>query len=423
VLKQADGASKVLFSPDGRYLAYDARISRRPASDRDVFILAVDGGRETRVAASPGRDVMMSWSPDGKTLLFASDRTGSMALWGVPVADGKAGGTAVLLRTGIQAGSLGVTAAGVLFSAASISSMDIHVASLDFSTGKVLSPPVRPIETFIGSNGQPDWSPDGKQMAYVSTQGRPADQRVLAIRSVDSGDTRELRPNLRGFTSPRWSPDGLSFLCQGTDLQGRQGIYRIDAQTGETVPIATSVEMGSFQWPQWSPDGRRIYYAVRGQLVERDVASGAVRELLPKQNIAGPVISPDGRYIAAYAGFKASAPSEPSSTAILVIPVAGGEPRELVRVRAPEQLRPVLAWTPGARGVMAEKFSDNGNRRELWLFPVEVGEPRKMDLAIDRNTSPLRVHPDGRQLAYVAGETRYEVVALENYLPGTGTVK
>jgi hypothetical protein len=72
---------------------------------------------------------------------------------------------------------------------------------------------------------------------------------------------------------------------------------------------------------------------------------------------------------------------------------------------------------------MAEKFSDNGNRRELWLFPVEGGEPRKMDLAIDRNTSPLRVHPDGRQLAYVAGETRYEVVALENYLPGTGTVK
>ena len=71
----------MFFSPDGRDLAYDL-----PASDtshqRDVFVLAVDASREIPVVVHSSNDVVMGWSPDGRQLLFASDRrSGAMGLW------------------------------------------------------------------------------------------------------------------------------------------------------------------------------------------------------------------------------------------------------------------------------------------------------------------------------------------------------
>ena len=72
------GPDKLFFSPDGKYIAYDL-----PANDavaqRDVFVIAVDGGSETKVVVDAASDVIMGWSPDGSQLLFASDRTGSNA--------------------------------------------------------------------------------------------------------------------------------------------------------------------------------------------------------------------------------------------------------------------------------------------------------------------------------------------------------
>src|SRR6185437_5386638 len=88
VLKSVDwrGAKRLLFSPDGKYLGYDL-----PESDgsqqRDIFVMAIDGSREIPAVIHRGQDTMMGWSPDGKRLLFASDRTGSMDLWSLPFAE------------------------------------------------------------------------------------------------------------------------------------------------------------------------------------------------------------------------------------------------------------------------------------------------------------------------------------------------
>ena len=424
VLRPADGNGKAFFSPDGKYLGFDDRVPGRPPRDRDVSIVTVDGGGEVKAVVNPSQDVMMGWSPDGKLLLFASDRTGSMALWGVPVGAGKTQGTPVLLRPEIAPTSLGLTAAGALYVRATVSDRDIHVASLDFNTGKVLSPPARPIQTFMGSNSQPDWSPDGKYLAYASVHSAVGGDKVLSIRSVESGETRDLHPSLAGFNWPRWAPDGRSFVSQGTDSQGRQGIYRIDAQTGEVTPIAYSTPGSPFRVPQWSPDGRRIFYASGSAIFERELASGDVRQLIQRKGLISTTasVSPDGRYIAVRAQL------ERPFYAVLLIPAAGGEPRELLRTDETQALGnplltgdavvgSILAWAPGGRGVIVQKIVGTGQRRELWLIPVEGGEPRKLDLAIDQDAHPMRVHPDGRQVAYVVGTTRVEVLVLENFLP------
>ena len=88
------------------------------------------------------------------------------------------------------------------------------------------------------------------------------------ILSHDTGQLRELQSQLTlyvGGSAVRWSPDGLSLAMRATDSKGCQGIFRIDAATGEATPIALSSrgpvgEGESYTDPLWAPDGKRIYY-------------------------------------------------------------------------------------------------------------------------------------------------------------------
>ena len=419
VLKSSvGGPTRMFFSPDGKYLGFDL-----PAGDkigRNIFVLTVDGSGETEAVVGPSQNIMMGWSPDGKRLLFASDRSGSMGLWAIPMADGKPNGAPELVRPNIGTQSLGLTASGALYLGVKIANRDIYVASLDFNTGKLLSPPTRPIQTFTGSNLLPDWSPDGRYLAYVSERGPQGVDRILAIRSVETGQVRELRPNLSIVFLPRWAPDGRSLVFEGTDFQGRHAVYRIDAATGETTPIAFSSPERRLQTPQWSPDGKKIYYTVNpyrdAALIERDLASGSERELIRREGLRYPGVSPDGRYVAG-----TSLDPSGKSSSLLLIPIDGGEPRELLRVTAPQSFWPMVAWMPDGRGVVVRKMlseSENASQ-ELWLVPVGGGQPRQLEIDTrNLNVSPISVHPDGRQVAYLGGEQKKEVWVLENFLPG-----
>lgn len=197
VLKSVDWrvSTKVSFSPDGNYLAFDLPSSGNP-EQRDVFVLAADGSREIPAVVHPANDVAMGWTPDGKHLLFASNRTGAMGVWALPFRDGKAQGVPALVKPDIgPSRSLGITRSGALYFGVQPERSDIYVGSVDFTSGKVLTPPVRTTEEFVGFNVQPDWSPDGKYLAYGSLRD-PVNSYIthLVVRSVDTGQTRELRP-------------------------------------------------------------------------------------------------------------------------------------------------------------------------------------------------------------------------------------
>lgn len=81
-----------------------------------------------------------------------------------------------------------------------------------------------------------------------------------------------------------------------------------------------------------------------------------------------------------------------------------------------------MPWTPDGRGVLVRKMtSPGGESSELWLAPIDGTTPRKLDFDANRlvpyATGKIRLHPDGRQLAYVVGRSTNEVWAMENFLP------
>ncbi len=108
---------------------------------------------------------------------------------------------------------------------------------------------------------------------------------------------------------------------------------------------------------------------------------------------------------------------------IELIPVAGGEPHEILSVEKPEYIygglhRKVLAWTPDGRYLLFGKArsGDEDQTVELWRIPVEGGEPRNLGLAMP-NLRDLRIHPDGQRIAFTAGKFDAEVWVMEDFLP------
>jgi Tol biopolymer transport system component len=246
LISVADGSARVLktferelprkmsISLDGRTIAYDL-IAQANAPERDIFLLATDGSGETPLVQHPSDDTVIGWAPDGKSLLFATDRTGTPSAWLVRVSDGKAQGAPELVKQGLGAIlPLGFTRSGALFYVLQVGIRDVFTATLDPATGQVQTPPQPVDPRLVGSKSDPAWSPDGRYLAYLSRGGStpPSGTCIVSIRAVASGEARELSLWLDSMTEIGWSADGRSLLAVGQDKQGRLGAFRIDAQTG-----------------------------------------------------------------------------------------------------------------------------------------------------------------------------------------------
>ena len=228
--------TRLFFSPDSKYLAFD--LPGHDAHQRDIFVVATDGSTKIDAVVDPAAmDTLMGWAPDGSHLLFASDRTGSNCLWALPFKDGKPQGVAKLLKANIGSPyPLGVSRAGSLYYRMSLSYRGIFVASADFDSTKVSAPPVLAAKYNVGDNRQPSWSTDGKYLAYA-TAGVPADRfNILGIVEVQTGQARRLPLQLDYFQFPRWYPGDKSVVVRGT-LKGRGGLFRISTDTGELVRL------------------------------------------------------------------------------------------------------------------------------------------------------------------------------------------
>ena len=423
------GAGSFAFSPDGRYLAYGVPSTQDPRS-RDIFVLATDGSREnTAVAHANSANSPVAWAPDGKHLLFLSDRTGASSLWALPIQDGKPQGAAQLIRSDV-AGIWGMTRSGALYYSVFSNDTELYTASIDLDSGKLLSAPV---PEFLGKFAA-RWSPDGKFLAHGVKEAAPGTFSRIRIRSVESGQARELRPQMRYINDIFWSVDSRSFAAAGADLKGRHGIYLLDAQTGEVEAMVLGEEATSedvvtgrdiTMQPRFAPGGKKLFYrknfrkqgevaVSEARLVERDLVSGTERVLVDlKRQTPGElgfVPSPDGRLIAYHSRDDAN-----GTSSLNLLPLDGGEPRELLRLNAPQALE-LFDWTPDGRNLIIRKVLSPSGDGELLLFPVAGGSPRKIGIDNPRARA-VSIHPDGKRISYlVQGVGKYEVVVMENLL-------
>jgi Tol biopolymer transport system component len=460
-LKVTEPNSELYFSPDGKYLAYTRRNDRNSG---DVFVLVIDGSREMPVEEWPSFEEAMGWTPDGR-LLFSSDRDGAKGLWVMQFKDGKPEGSPAPITSNIGDGwAVPRTSSSTLyFHATSGSKLAYYqIAPFDWNTGRILSPAVAvgPVVTSTPGN----WSRDGKYFAYLKLGASQSQLPVMTIRTTETGASRELGSDcLLRPLRVRWAPDGHTLLATGTG-----GLCLIDAQTGRVSKIETALGPGeSFDGGQWSPDQKKLYLKRLSNrsggngsvaFIEKDLTSGNQREIIRRPTAAeldGWHLSPDGRSIAVVSHNVST-----KSAAVLLVPVAGGEPKELLRL--PEEslwdlsfspdgkyirtdgwarnlwtpvwfiptaggepqawlsaTQPLVVtggfWAPDSKSVFLRKTTKQGEQTELWRVPVGGGQAVKLDI---NGTGPY-LSPDGSQIAILREEStprKSEIWVLENFL-------
>jgi Tol biopolymer transport system component/beta-lactamase regulating signal transducer with metallopeptidase domain len=430
----ADGSVRVLktlnkgypqnmvFSPDGRYIVYDFP-QKENSPENNIFLLLADGSREIPLVEHPADDRVLDCTPDGKNILFTSDRTGSPCMWSIAIADGKVQGIPKLIRKDIgqKFTSLGFTKDGSFYyGCGGGGGYDIYTARLDPKTGKVLSPPKKTILRFEGNNITPDYSPDGKYLAYVSHRGR---HQILCIHSLETGQEREFPSKLRRILGPKWSPDGNSILIAGMDYNiNRYGNYQVDPKTGIFTPVLLPSKDFKFNSHEWSQDGESYFLGRNSikdkysQIMLREIKSGKEEEIYHTDGLESfrLACSPDGKWLA-FINLR-------NNRAIKIIPSAGGEPRELYRCEPKKEQLMNFRWTVDGKYILFVKRIIGQAEFNLWRIPVEGGEPQKIDLGI--NTLGLSVHPDGQHIALGTRENQpSEVWVMKNFLPETPIVK
>jgi Tol biopolymer transport system component len=423
VLKSIDwrGVNKAVFSPDGRYLAYDLLEGEGVRTQR-VWVMALDASRETAVTPASTTNALMGWAADGR-LLFASDRSGHLGLWAMRVEDGRPRDVPVLVKSDLSSTwSLGLARSGALYVWKPAGAEYVAIADFDAAAGEIRPAPAPTFQAFVESRGRPAWSADGKRLLYVSCNTSGGSNCRIFVRDMEKGTTREVRHNLSYVGYPRIGPDGNTIVTQGTDLKGRRAIYLIDGTSGSTRFITAKPDVP--YWADWWPDGRSIYYPNQRAneplvLFRREMGSDVETEIIRTSSCSKGLVrvSPDAHAVACTLRDPGT-----RTAALMVVPLDGSTARPLIRTREPQGFFP-WQWTADSRAILAHKVVPGGTD-ELWLAPLE-GKPRRLNLDI-RNWSgepgDFDLSPDGRRIAFVAsaGAHGAEVWALEHFLTPTG---
>ncbi len=427
--------SNMCFSPDGRFIVYDYPSGSSTTSD--IFVLRVDSGKVQPLIENPANDSVLGWTPDGRHVLFASDRAGSWGAWLVAVQDGQAQGTPRLVKQDIGTiKPMGFARDGAFYYGVGGWVHDLYAQDVDLEAGKLLEAPALAVQSFIGSNGMPTWSPDGENLAYISGRTSAASSAksfALCLRSTKSGQERVLFPDLDWFQWPRWSPDSKALIAVGCDRSNHIGAFMISAQTGAVNPVLDTEkdDFNAVNLLEWSHDGRSVYFTrndwkgQKSEIILRSLETGQERRIaaLAGQNrfFTLPLLSPDGRSLAVIVMNQ-----DQKSNILAVMPAEGGESRELLELKGNTNftLPRGLAWSPDSRNILLVKLvkmidqepSAQG-RNELWLLAADSGERRKLGDLLKGNGTEISLHPNGRSLVFSANVFRSEIWVMENFLP------
>jgi TolB protein len=177
-----------------------------------------------------------------------------------------------------------------------------ELAYVSFETQKavvwvqdVLSGKRAPIANFRGTNSAPAWSPNGRELAVTLSRDGPAQLYLIAR---DGGSPRRLTASAAIDTEPVFSPDGRTVYFV-SDRGGGPQIYRVPVAGGSVDRVTFT---GSYNIsPAISPDGATLAYIARSgnafRVTTLDLASGTLRTLSDTNDDESPSFAPNGRLL------------------------------------------------------------------------------------------------------------------------------
>jgi TolB protein len=283
-----------------------------------VFVLSCNAARaqnRVQITHHPAEDRAPAWSPNGTRLLFDSDRDGNRSIYVVDVSGSN------------------------LERVTSLEHVDQYSA----------------------------WSPDGERIVFQSERNEHNGHGGLWVMELDSGEETPLLGDSSPELTPDWSPDGR-FVAFTSERSGNIDLWAMPVFGSALIRLTTS----SFRdvWPRWSPDGRSILFfsrrdtnGERDELYVMDWDSREVERVThnPTHHDFAPDWAPDGKRIV-------TGVSDSDSDRALVVYDRSGRLEHRFADGFHRVFQPT--WSPDGRWIAFAARVEEGARADIYLEPA-----------------------------------------------------
>jgi len=251
--KNVSGSNqRILFSSD------------RDGTSLEIYSVKPDGTDPKRLTNAPGTDRLAVWSPDGKRIAFVSNRDNPLGEIYVMNADGTevvrlTNGTASNVSPGWSKDGKQIAFASNRDAAdpavARGPDFEIYVMNADGSQVVRLTND----NTF---DGQPTFSSDGRQIAFVSTRDQPVFGTELYVMQTDGTGVSRLTFQDGTLDYPSWDPHSRRLAFSVSNSSGSDGVYTLNLDNSGLTRLTFGATT-SDGLPSWSTDGSQIVFQSR----------------------------------------------------------------------------------------------------------------------------------------------------------------
>ncbi|MCS6885780.1 MAG: protein kinase [Acidobacteriota bacterium] len=391
------------FSPDGKSIAYS---SDRSGAFEIYIKQLVAGGKEFQLTNDGHQNLQPAWSPDGEKIAYHCSK--QSGIWLIPSLGGPArqltdfGSKPAWSPDGtyiaFQSDPLVDLAANA---SPAMPPSTIWMIPSDGGVPMQLTSAGTP----LGGHGTPHWSPNGKRIVFASYDRR--NSSIWAI-SVEDKSLIRIVDNQRYIYDPIYTPDGSAIVYCARTEQSDFAIWKVnvDRETGQPQgepEQQSKLGMGIIRHLVLSKDGNKLLYSNLSMMsnivsIPIDKAGKPTGRPVALTSETGrnsrPIFSPDGSKIAFE---KWQAGLNPD---IWIMDSNGSNP---IQLTSDPNVDSVPSWYPDSNKIL---FRTNRNKQaEFWTISLHNRKEEKL-IALGNTVDYGRLSPDGRYFAYNSSQDK-----------------
>ena len=433
------------WSPDGGKLAFvssrdhDGRLSIALGMSRLQWYMNGKGGDIFLVPALGGTPVKLvengyypAWAPDGKKIVFQSNREGTWDLWTISLEGGvperltsdelaeyhphwSADGEWIVYCAGripdtyvlrvVPAGGgepIDIVREEDWFVGPEWSTDGTHILYSSFKAGflNIWTVPfsssgdeVSPTRVTIGEGNDVNLSvaPGGSTLAFATLRNTPDIWEL----TLPSGILRQVTSETSSEDMPDPSPDGKTLLVE-SDRSGKRALWSVDMEGRVLSQVSSGRTREAFA--RWSPDGSRLAYNAKGSIVVQKYGDISAEKIV---SVGGyPAWSPDGSSIA-------FSKDDQEGSNIWVYSFATGDSNQIT---FGQYYKNFSTWSPDGRQIAYQV--ESGDVRDIMIVPSAGGTPVSLVTGDRENSHPQWSPTDPDQILFVRDHKNLFLVSV-----------